>query len=903
MPFNGYTITATGATGLTYSADALPAGLAVDAASGEITGAPIPAGTFNATVRATNSAGTAVTKSVGFTIEKATPLFRDQTFDAPSVAITQAMLAASLAHPTNTSVAQPNASMVSYTMPHPHTGQPMNPVGQTFNYFYPAIITATFSGDANYSAATMTATLRDVDNTPPTVPTNLRESLLGPTSFSVTWDKSTANSIVKYYEVSLDEGAQIYRTKEAKVDSQVTPTAAFFNGLEAGSVHTVKVRAVNWSDKPSDWSPGHTFSLPSDYPNATSPRWFDVNGDGIRDEIIGGDTPALTYDILEYSNVTVTHTTWTLDFIPIFGLSFSDGLNFFVTGWWVPSIEEEIENIPTVRPYFLAETEPGYDYALCRAVTDPQNNTSYYRIHNWPADEVGGIKEWNVASPGWPEEAFYAFPATLARIAKPLGSVSLAGINATLGGSRGAGGIINAVLSPSGSIVISIKDAVDKLLKAGPTIVYEVWDGINQIRVGTHTLGDLLDIGINGGGEFQVGLKLDDSPPVWFRIEVQPPIIKKVANGDVSALPWSGATEQALQQPIYAGDTNGDMVSWTLNDLLPGNYSWTATGPYFETAVTLPMTIQGPSGENVREWRIARSDSNSDQTLLSWKPGTYRIKCHVTRSGGSSVVVEYQQLIGWRTARYLVVGQVRPIADFVATSAQQAALRSDLVADVHYLTSVMVAPISSTAASAINSYVNSASLQEVAQVWFGLNSVPPKRVAPLPNVTENERFWLVQTMLNDNPDTVALGDGQLEGQPLLDLFAFQSYRMLGEYQIKYLLTADRKIQGSTLTTVGSPSSMSGPTKMRMPGLIATLNGTGALWVLAQLGIHHDGTNLLIPPMDNPKNGKQSKDIAGGKVSLYTSARIGVEASYGNYALFERDVPYIFSEIVLAASME
>jgi hypothetical protein len=56
-----------------------------------------------------------------------------------------------------------------------------------------------------------------------------------------------------------------------------------------------------------------------------------------------------------------------------------------------------------------------------------------------------------------------------------------------------------------------------------------VWDRINQIRVGTSTVGDLLDIGINTSGEFQVGLKLDDSTQVWFNVSVQPPPAPKLA--------------------------------------------------------------------------------------------------------------------------------------------------------------------------------------------------------------------------------------------------------------------------------------------------------------------------------------------------------------------------------------
>ncbi|NCW28493.1 MAG: hypothetical protein EBV83_09430, partial [Verrucomicrobia bacterium] len=64
-------ITATGYTPITFSGTGLPGGLSV-ASNGAITGTPTNAGPFNATLTATNAAGTN-TQSVTFTIAKGTP--------------------------------------------------------------------------------------------------------------------------------------------------------------------------------------------------------------------------------------------------------------------------------------------------------------------------------------------------------------------------------------------------------------------------------------------------------------------------------------------------------------------------------------------------------------------------------------------------------------------------------------------------------------------------------------------------------------------------------------------------------------------------------------------------------------------------------------------------------------
>ncbi len=367
-------------------------------------------------------------------------------------------------------------------------------------------------------------------------------------------------------------------------------------------------------------------------------------------------------------------------------------------------------------------------------------------------------------------------------------------------------------------------------------------------------------------------------------------MIKKVASGDITAVTWGNAAVEPLTQPIYAGDNNGDMVGWSLNDLLPGTYSWSATGPFFDNAITFPLTIQGPSGENVKEWRIARGDGDVNHDWIDWKPGTYRIKCRVQRPWGQISNLEYNQRVGWRSRRYLVAGQVRPLQDYSLTASQKTDLQAALLLGVDFGPNWNAA------------FFSALPLDELITAWMvargpnGLLGFPQVTSFPA-SITEAMKFYMLQQELNNNPDEVDLRNlSVMDTAKIIELASNQSYRMYSEYQVKYVLSEYRRLQ--TVETVGSPTAWSGPTKITIwSGLAGLINGAWLASNLPSLNLPTNGSQILIPSLENRFNNVQRFDRINGKVSLYTSARIGREASGPNYALFERDVPYIFNEIV------
>jgi len=92
-----------------------------------------------------------------------------------------------------------------------------------------------------------------------------------------------------------------------------------------------------------------------------------------------------------------------------------------------------------------------------------------------------------------------------------------------------------------------------------------------------------------------------------------------------------------------------------------------------------------------------------------------------------------------KAADYLIVGQVRPIADYQLTPTAEHNMKRDLIEDFFPspVANIVVRPLSLLPTKAI------------AITWFMRNSIPIQRVANLPHTSTDTRLWLVQTMLND----------------------------------------------------------------------------------------------------------------------------------------------------------
>jgi hypothetical protein len=253
-------------------------------------------------------------------------------------------------------------------------------------------------------------------------------------------------------------------------------------------------------------------------------------------------------------------------------------------------------------------------------------------------------------------------------------------------------------------------------------------------------------------------------------------------------------------------------------------------------------------------------------------------------SGGSSKTVEYQQTVGWRTDEYLVVGQVKPLNDIVLTSDQELLLKSDIVNDL--------ASFTAFSGALIYPPVEHSTLAWFAAQVFMTNGFSTARVANFPNVGDTERLWMTQHVLNNNPDLFNVPES-FEPGILFQLTQEQSYRMYSRIKYKYSLGADGRIGQA----VAAPTSqmLTGPTKVTLPAAAVTAFN----WMVNQAGVPSFTLPDQIQILSEIASGSSTNlvDRQGGRLAGFIGGRIGIEAQYPNYALFRRDVPFIYAETI------
>ena len=123
----------------------------------------------------------------------------------------------------------------------------------------------------------------------------------------------------------------------------------------------------------------------------------------------------------------------------------------------------------------------------------------------------------------------------------------------------------------------------------------------------------------------------------------------EVVDRDDPTMKWGDEEQHSISQPIYAGESTGDMVRWSIGDgsLSDVNFNWLAEHPD-------GTVILGPVGIGMDEWRMADVEpSNQNEKWVDWKPGTWTIKCYLNGS-----LVEFEQEIGVRTEEYFAIGRV-----------------------------------------------------------------------------------------------------------------------------------------------------------------------------------------------------------------------------------------------------
>lgn len=409
-------------------------------------------------------------------------------------------------------------------------------------------------------------------------PSNLHATETSARYVALAWNPPAGSMPVGAYEISQGPGVM--------TSTSASPTTFLVGGLVAGTSYTFQVRTVDLSGNCSAWvSFTITTSTTVGSPSGTS-QWvnlfrndripsagpvFYTPPDGIYDEVIGVDQNRFAAQL--------THATWNFpfqNFWTLWGITWPDGTftpNFMYAVMLSLNWEDDAPAATTIDVDLSFTAEPGQEYFVVR--DDSQShvfNPANFAIVEFPRLYPTGSPA-HVYTGLWPEELQYA-RFYLIRYAKPIGSISSGSASAgSPGTTRGGGGTLNVPFPITGNVTISVKDTVGALLKAGSKVGWQVWNGISQIRVGTSTLGDLIDIGITTSGQFQVGLQLDDANVVWFNITVAAlpsPAIAVDANRDGQiALDGTDATGAATPYRFWLNDDDDrsyDTVAWSDSD-------------------------------------------------------------------------------------------------------------------------------------------------------------------------------------------------------------------------------------------------------------------------------------------------------------------------------------------------
>lgn len=354
-------------------------------------------------------------------------------------------------------------------------------------------------------------------------------------------------------------------------------------------------------------------------------------------------------------------------------------------------------------------------------------------------------------------------------------------------------------------------------------------------------------------------------------------------NRDDPTTDWNSRTQLPATQAVYAGAQTGDLVSWQVEGALPGaSFRWTASkiaGPAFET-------IAGPSGIGLSQW--AFTDGSFD-----WSPGTWRVDCEISQSGQAPTVLSRQQVVGWRTQEYVVTGQVKPIFDYEISDARRRLLNIGLVISHISAKDTKLSALAKVTMLGLPVEAN-AKIWAAYQLFRYQSSVGAQQVA-LHAVREEDKFWMIQTMLSEFPDLVELGQEMTLAQ-LQQLKEQRSYRMYSRSQVRYRVDSSGRIEAGSLVAIHQESD-SGPTKLyrfsqELVPVAVRVKGV-------EFELQPNAEQIFISSESAPSSGQlfPSGPAGSDRVLQYTAGRVGLEGRVPTFALFGRDAPFIYNRIV------
>ncbi|MBM3852993.1 MAG: hypothetical protein FJ399_07530, partial [Verrucomicrobia bacterium] len=288
--------------------------------------------------------------------------------------------------------------------------------------------------------------------------------------------------------------------------------------------------------------------------SANGSIWYDVTGDGIRDEIVRANTPRFTVRIAELDAPVEFAVNSNWYFGDLYNSDDGAGVQVYqgYRWFWLPYVNLN----PWAVAEFDFEAEPGYVYTVFGETTLPNSNVGRYGddVANWPKSHIGGptmprypsehteqignriiARESNTLA-SWLNCAYY-----LIRFGQAIGSVQIKDpAGNVLANNVPVEGTISLTLPASGQLIVNPRDTANNFVASSHSIGWRITDLVGTVlRTG---LGSVVDFDNLPVGALQLWFLLDAAAPRRVNVITRELLVKQVVF--VNAYPhlysWTG---------------------------------------------------------------------------------------------------------------------------------------------------------------------------------------------------------------------------------------------------------------------------------------------------------------------------------------------------------------------------
>lgn len=432
------------------------------------------------------------------------------------------------------------------------------------------------SNNANLHSATVAITVNAApDTTPPGSPQNLAVSGLTSSSFTLSWS-APAGEAATGYRVRLNGGTPV----------AVSVLSYTFTGLAAGASYSAEVSA---RDAAGNWSvgwvgAGATTGGSGGGTVTAQSLWRDVDGDGILDEIVPPNTAGFDYYVNTWYTENIYYASFPINNYWLDWTAVIDGagfFNFFSSLWsgiifWI----EYETHFDLVLSVLVQANEPLAIYRDTSGSHEVNHTTWGAPILNLP----NGFPAAGTQYLNWPLPGPNDLPGVqyfLVKKGLPVGTAQLTDSFGVSLGSAIPGSVLNVLLPGNNHLVVTARDLLGRVLTVGHNgVVFSVKNALGQLlNLPNNGILDVLDIGIDQTGTWQIGMKLGsqtDAQTMWFNVNVTASqrMLLVDANNDGLINSADATLLDAAQAPNASGDSLESGTEYLFVDDQMSNGLW-----------------------------------------------------------------------------------------------------------------------------------------------------------------------------------------------------------------------------------------------------------------------------------------------------------------------------------------